>query len=91
MEQVLIWHGLSDQLIFPEGTIDYHERVVDKTGGLKETQNFARLFLAQESVTAVAETAQATSTCLLNWSNGSSQDRHRIGSLPPACRTIKSS
>jgi feruloyl esterase len=46
VEQVLIWHGLSDQLIFPEGTIDYHERVVDKTGGLKETQNFARLFLA---------------------------------------------
>jgi hypothetical protein len=44
--KVLIWHGLSDQLIFPEGTIDYYERVVDKTGGLKETQSFARLFLA---------------------------------------------
>jgi hypothetical protein len=44
--KVLIWHGLSDQLIFPEGTIDYYERVVDKSGGLKETQNFARLFLA---------------------------------------------
>ena len=44
--KVLIWHGLSDPLIFPEGTIDYYERVVDKTGGLKEAQSFARLFLA---------------------------------------------
>jgi hypothetical protein len=44
--KVLIWHGLSDQLIFPEGTVDYYERVIDKAGGLKETQNFARLFLA---------------------------------------------
>jgi hypothetical protein len=44
--KVLLWHGLSDQLIFPEGTIDYYERVMDRVGGLKETQNFARLFLA---------------------------------------------
>jgi Tannase and feruloyl esterase. len=44
--KLLIWHGLSDQLIFPEGTIDYYERVLDKVGGLKETQKFARLFLA---------------------------------------------
>jgi hypothetical protein len=44
--KVLIWHGLSDQLIFPEGTMDYYERVIDKAGGLKETQSFARLFLA---------------------------------------------
>ena len=44
--KILMWHGLSDQLIFPEGTIDYYERVIEKAGGLKETQNFARLFLA---------------------------------------------
>ena len=44
--KVLIWHGLADQLIFPEGTIDYYERVIDKAGGLKEAQTFARLFLA---------------------------------------------
>jgi len=44
--KLLIWHGLSDQLIFPEGTIDYYERVLDNVGGLKETQKFARLFLA---------------------------------------------
>jgi pimeloyl-ACP methyl ester carboxylesterase len=44
--KVLLWHGLSDQLIFPEGTIDYYERVADAAGGLKEAQSFARLFMA---------------------------------------------
>jgi hypothetical protein len=44
--KVLIWHGLADQLIFPEGTIDYYERIIDKTGTLKDAQSFARLFLA---------------------------------------------
>jgi hypothetical protein len=44
--KVLIWHGLADQLIFPEGTIDYYERMIEKTGSLKETKAFARLFLA---------------------------------------------
>jgi hypothetical protein len=44
--KVLIWHGLSDQLIFPEGTIDYYERIVAEAGGLKEAQTFARLFMA---------------------------------------------
>src|SRR4030095_4932733 len=44
--KVLIWHGLSDQLIFPEGTIDYYERVVAEAGGLNQAQSFARLFMA---------------------------------------------
>ena len=26
--KVLLWHGWYDQLIFPEGTIDYYERVL---------------------------------------------------------------
>jgi pimeloyl-ACP methyl ester carboxylesterase len=44
--KVIMWHGLADQLIFPEGTIDYYERVVADTAGLKDAQSFARLFLA---------------------------------------------
>ena len=44
--KLLIWHGLSDQLIFPEGTIDYYERVIADAGGLNQAQSFARLFLA---------------------------------------------
>src|SRR5262249_24198487 len=29
--KVLIWHGFADQLIVPEGTIEYYDLVVDQT------------------------------------------------------------
>ncbi|GID97635.1 tannase [Amorphoplanes digitatis] len=44
--KVLIWHGQADQLIFPQGTVDYYERVVAAIGGTQRTEDFARLFLA---------------------------------------------
>jgi feruloyl esterase len=43
--KILIWHGLADQLIFPQGTINYYQRVQD-TMGAGKTATFARLFLA---------------------------------------------
>lgn len=43
--KLLLWHGQGDQLIFPQGTINYYERVVDRIGGIKTTQQFARLFM----------------------------------------------
>jgi Tannase and feruloyl esterase len=42
----VIWHGLADQLIFPQGTTNYYERVKELMGGSKRTEDFARLFLA---------------------------------------------
>jgi len=42
--KLLIWHGQADQLIFPQGTVNYYERVKDATGG--KVEDFARLFLA---------------------------------------------
>src|SRR3954447_13101036 len=44
--KLLMWHGWNDQLIFPEGTIDYYERVLNANGGLADGQSFARLFMA---------------------------------------------
>ena len=44
--KLLIWHGWSDQLIFPEGAIDYYDRVVERMGGRKETEKFMRLYMA---------------------------------------------
>lgn len=41
--KLLIWHGQADQLIFPQGTVDYYRRVVAVTPG---TADFTRLFLA---------------------------------------------
>jgi len=44
--KILIWHGLADQLIFPQGTIQYYQRVQNTMGGAASTDSFARLFLA---------------------------------------------
>ena len=43
--KVLILHGLADQLIPAEGSIQYYKRVQEKMGGAKRTAEFARLFL----------------------------------------------
>jgi pimeloyl-ACP methyl ester carboxylesterase len=44
--KAIIWHGGADQLITPEGTIDYYKRVLQQMGGAKKTAEFARFFLA---------------------------------------------
>jgi hypothetical protein len=45
--KLILWHGFADQLIMPEGTIDYYDEVVNTLGGgYKHTQEFARLFMA---------------------------------------------
>src|SRR5581483_8984410 len=44
--KIVLWHGWSDQLIYPEGTIDYYQRVQRQMGGADNTSKFARLFLA---------------------------------------------
>jgi feruloyl esterase len=44
--KVLIWHGQADQLIFPQGTLNYYQRVEATMGGPARTEQFARLFLA---------------------------------------------
>ena len=44
--KAILWHGWADQLITPEGTVDYYKRVQEKMGGAKKTSEFSRLFLA---------------------------------------------
>jgi Tannase and feruloyl esterase len=44
--KIVIWHGLADQLIFPQGTVNYYQRVQQAMGGPAATDSFARLFLA---------------------------------------------
>lgn len=43
--KVLMWHGWYDELIPPEGTIDYYERVIDAMGDPQDVAEFARLFM----------------------------------------------
>ena len=43
--KMLLYHGLSDVLIMPQGSINYYNRVIKEMGGLKEVQKFYRFFL----------------------------------------------
>lgn len=42
--KLVSWHGLADQLIFPQGTVDYRKKVERTVDG--RTDDFYRLFLA---------------------------------------------
>jgi feruloyl esterase len=44
--KAIVWHGWADQLISPEGTVDYYARVQQQMGGVKKTAAFVRLFMA---------------------------------------------
>lgn len=44
--KLLLWTGLADSLIPPEGTIDYYNAVVRRMGGPQRTASWTRLFLA---------------------------------------------
>jgi hypothetical protein len=45
--KLILWHGWADELIMPDGTIDYYDAVTKKMGGgYPQTQTFARLFMA---------------------------------------------
>lgn len=43
--KLILIHGLTDQIIPPQGTIDYYHRIQEQMGGVKKTLEFARLFL----------------------------------------------
>ena len=44
--KLVLWHASNDELVFPEGSIDYYDRVVQTMGGVEETRSFLRFFMA---------------------------------------------
>jgi hypothetical protein len=44
--KLILWHGLADQLIYPQGTVDYYKRVEQQMAAAGDVRAFARLFLA---------------------------------------------
>jgi feruloyl esterase len=43
--KLLLWHGWADEGIPPVGTLDYYQRLQQRSGGLQKTQEWARLFM----------------------------------------------
>jgi Tannase and feruloyl esterase len=68
--KIVIWHGLADQLIFPQGTVSYYQRVQQAMGGPQATDSFARLFLAsgaQHCASAAGPAPAAPLNALVTW------------------------
>jgi feruloyl esterase len=45
-DKILFWHGASDNAIAVRDTIRYYTQLADLNGGFRETEEFARLFIA---------------------------------------------
>ena len=77
--KLLITHGLADQLIPPQSTIEYYERVQQRMGGVEKTAEFARLFLVpgvDHGFRGAGPTPQGTQAALIRWvEEGKAPDR----------------
>ncbi len=77
--KVIIYHGLTDQLIPAAGTIDYYRRVQQQMGGAEKTAQFARLFLApgvDHGFRGAGATPTGLTEAIVNWvENGAAPER----------------
>lgn len=77
--KALLLHGLADQLIPPQGTIAYFERVQRAMGGAARTAEFARLFLVpgvDHGFRGAAPTHPAVLPVVVSWvEEGKAPDR----------------
>lgn len=71
--KVILTHTTGDQIIFPQGTVDYFRRVQEAMGGQEATAEFIRLFMGSGSghgfVTAESAGATIANTmiALMRW------------------------
>jgi feruloyl esterase len=82
--KILIWHGLADPLIFPQGTINYYQRVQQQMGGPAATDSFARLFLApgaQHCASAAGPAPADPLGAVVNWVQHGKAPRSILGTL----------
>jgi feruloyl esterase len=43
--KLVLWHGWADEAIPPGGTLDYYQRLTQRSGGPERTRQWARMFL----------------------------------------------
>jgi feruloyl esterase len=43
--KMIMYHGMNDEAIFPQGSINYYNRVISQMGSLATVQNFYRFYL----------------------------------------------
>jgi pimeloyl-ACP methyl ester carboxylesterase len=92
--KILIYHGLTDQLIPAAGTIQYFERLQKAMGGPEETSKFARLFLApgvDHGFRGAGPTPVGAFEAVMHWvEQGNAPDEMRAEKRDPSGRLIYS-
>jgi hypothetical protein len=78
--KLIIYHGWDDQSIPAVGTLDYYTRLVQRNGGVRETQRWARLFMVPTMYHCMTGGYQLTEfdplPALVNWvEQGDAPDR----------------
>jgi hypothetical protein len=80
--KIVAWVGTYDQLIYPQGSIDYYERVVAQMGGLAKTKNFFRFFIAPGVAHCAGGVGAAPADpfgALVNWVENGKPPRTLLG------------
>lgn len=68
--KVLTWHGLADELVVPQGTVNYYHRVAAQMGGMANVQSFFRLYLAPGLGHGTPNGTSNPAAVIPNFSNG---------------------
>jgi feruloyl esterase len=85
--KILIWHGLADPIIFPQGTIEYY-RGIHAPG---RTDSFARLFLApgvQHCVSSAGPAPTDPLAAVVAWVERHQAPNSLPAALPDRTRTL---
>ncbi len=91
--KVLVLHGLADQLLPPQGTVAYYERVLQCMGGVEKTAAFARLFVVpgvDHGFRGAGPSPTGLMTAIVAWvEEGKAPDRLLAESRDPAGNVVR--
>jgi feruloyl esterase len=83
--KLILYHGLADQLIPVQGTVDYYEQVQQRMGGAQRTMQFARLFLVpgvDHGFIGAGPSPTGLMDALVSWVEDSKAPERLIAELP---------
>jgi len=83
--KLILYHGLADQLIPAQGTVDYYRQVQQKMGGARQTMQFARLFLVpgvDHGFIGAGPSPTGLMDALVGWVEDGEAPEHLVAELP---------
>src|SRR3984957_16664130 len=77
--KIIIYHGLADELVPAQGTVEYYRRVLQRMGGPQQTAQFARLFLlpgVDHALVGAGPSPPGITDAIIDWvENGKAPER----------------